>query len=163
MDLSIWLTTVTLYDCHRLALCKSNFMKSLIIAAYHQCNIFSNHFTYSPSTSSPSPSSSMTITIYHQHHYHHYYHHGLCHNCFHPAMNHPILHALVSLCDSVQTYSVIVPAEAIWQPDQLHFDNAWACLALQLQLMASTNKGEQWGLWPLKALAHPHSAYPNSC
>ena len=55
---------------------------------------------------------------------------------------------VVSLCDSVQTYSVIVPAEAVWQPDQLHFDDARACLALQLQLMASTSKGEQRGLWP---------------
>ena len=61
----------------------------------------------------------------------------------------------VILCDSVQTYSVIVPAEAVWQPDQLHFDDAWDCLALQLQLMASTSKGEHWGLCPLKALAHP--------
>ena len=61
----------------------------------------------------------------------------------------------VSLCDSVQTYSAIVPGEAIWQPDHLHFDDARACLALQLQLMASTSKVEQWGLWPLKALAHP--------
>ena len=134
-------------------------MKSLLSTAYHQCNIFSNHFTYSPSTSSPSPSPSMTITIYHQHHFHHYYHHGLCHHSFHPAMNHPLLHAIcplfVSLCDSVQTYSVIVPAKAVWQPDQLHFDDAWACLTLQLQLMASTSKGEQWGLWQLKALAHP--------
>ena len=134
-------------------------MKSLITAAYHQCNIFSNHYIYSPSTSSPSPPPSMTIIIYHQHHYHHYYHHGLCHHPFHPAMNHPLLHALcpfcVSLCDSGQTYSVIVPAKAVWQPDQLHFDDAHACLALQLQLMASTSKGEQWGLWPLKALAHP--------
>ena len=73
-------------------------------------------------------------------------------------MNHPLLHAMcplfVSLCDSVQTYSIIVPAEAVWQPNQLHFDNARACLALQLQLMTSTGKGEQWGLWPLKALAH---------
>ena len=133
-------------------------MKSLLSAAYHQCNIFSNHFTYSPSTSSPSPSPSMTITIYHQHHFHHYYHHGLCHHSFHPAMNHPLLHAMcplfVSLCDSVQIYSVIIPAEAVWQPDQLHFDDAWACLTLQLQLMASTSKGEQWGLWQLKALAH---------
>ena len=62
-------------------------------------------------------------------------------------MNHPLLRALwplfVSLCDSVQTYSVIVPAEAVWQPYQLHFDDAQACLALQLQLMASTSKGEQ--------------------
>ena len=86
-----------------------------------------NHFTYSPSTSSTSPSPSLTITIYHQHHYHHYYHHGLCHHSFHPAMNHPLLHALcplfVGLSDSVQTYSVIVPAEAVWQPDQLHFDD----------------------------------------
>ena len=134
-------------------------MKSLITAAHHQCNIYSNHFTYSQSTSSPSPSPSMTITIYHQHHYAHYYHHGLCHHSFHPAINHPILHAMcplfVSLCDSAQTYSVIVPAEAVWQPNQLQFDDAWACLALQLQLMVSTSKGEQWGLWPLKALAHP--------
>ena len=53
----------------------------------------------------------------------------------------------VSLCDSVQTYSVIVPAEAVWQLDQLHFDDARACLALQLQPMASTSKGEQWGMW----------------
>ena len=49
-------------------------------------------------------------------------------------MNHTPLHALcalfVSLCDSVQTYSVIVQAEAVWQPDQLHFDDARACLAL---------------------------------
>ena len=60
-------------------------MKSLLSSAYHQCNIFSNHFTYSPSTSSPSQSPSMTITIYHQHHYHHYYHHGLGHHSFfHP-------------------------------------------------------------------------------
>ena len=92
-------------------------MKSLLSAAYHQCNIFSNHFTYSPSTSSQSPSPSMTITIYHQHHYHHYYHHGLCHHSFNPAINHPLLHAMcplfVSLCDSVHTYSVIVPAEAV--------------------------------------------------
>ena len=113
-------------------------MKSLLSVAYHQCNIFSNHFTYSPSTSSPS----MTITIYHQHHYHHYYHHGLCHHYFHPAINHPLLHAMcplfVSLCDSIQTYSVIVPAEAVCQPDQLHFDDARTCLALQLQLKAST-------------------------
>ena len=122
--------------------CTSNFMKSLLSAACHQCKIFSNHFTYSQSTSSPSPSPSMTISIYHQHHYHHYYHHGLCHHTFHPAMNHPLLHAMcpfsVSLCDSIQTYSVIVPAEAVWQPDQLHFDDARTCLALQLQLMAST-------------------------
>ena len=47
----------------------------------------------------------------------------------------------VSLCDSVQIYSVIVPAEAVWQPNQLHFDDARACLALQLQLMASTSEG----------------------
>ena len=129
-------------------------MKSILSAAYHQCNIFSNHFTYSPSTSSLSPSPSMTITIYHQHHYHDYYHHGLCHHSFHPAINHPLRHAMcplfVSLCDSVQTYSVIVPAEAVWQPDQLHFDDARACLSLQLQLMASTSEGEQWGLRPLK-------------
>ena len=142
-----------------MCLCKSNFMKSLITAAHHQCNIFGNHFTYSPSISSPSPSQSMTITTYHQHHYHHYHHHGLCHHSFHLAMNHPLLHAmcplLVSLCESVQTYSVIVPAEAVWQLNQLHFDDAWACLALQLQRMASTSKGEQWGLWPLKSLAHP--------
>ena len=130
-------------------------------AAYHQCNIFGNHFTYSPSTSSPSPSQSpsMTITIYHQHHYHHYYHHGLCHHSLDPAMSHPLLHAMcplfVSSCDSVQTYSIIVLTEVVWQPDQLHFDDARACLTLQLQLMASRNKGEQWGLWPLKALAHP--------
>ena len=51
-----------------LCLCESNFMKSLITAAYHQCNIFINA-TYSSSTSSPSQSPSMTITIYHQHHY----------------------------------------------------------------------------------------------
>ena len=105
-------------------------MTSLITAAYHQCNIFSNHFTYSPFTSSPSPS--MTITIYHQHHYHHNYHHGLCRHSFHPAINHPLLYAMcplfVSLCVSVQTYSIIVPAEAVWQPDQLHFDDARACL-----------------------------------
>ena len=142
-----------------LCLCKSNFMKSLLSAAYHQCNIFSNHFTYSPSSSSPSPSPSMTITIYHQHRYHHYYHHGLCHYSFHPAMNHSLLHAMcplfVSLCDSLQTYSVIVPAEAVWQPDQLHFDDARAYLPLHLQLMASISKGEQWGLWPLEALTHP--------
>ena len=85
-------------------------------------------------------------------HIHHPFHH-------HPAMNHPLLHAMcplfVSLCDSIQTYSVTVPAAAVWQPDQLHFDDAGACLALQLQLMASTSKGKQWGLWPLKALAHP--------
>ena len=59
----------------------------------------------------------MTITIYHQHHYHHYYHHGLCHHSFYPAMNHPLLNAMcplfVSLCDSVQTHSVTVPAEAV--------------------------------------------------
>ena len=59
----------------------------------------------------------MTIIIYDQHHYHHYYHHGLCHHSFHPAMNHPLLHAMcplfVSLCDNVQTYSVIVAAEAV--------------------------------------------------
>ena len=138
-------------------LCKSNFMKSLITAASHQCSIFSKHFTYLPSTSSPSPS--MTITIYHQHHCHHYYHQGLCHHSFYPAMNHPLLHAMcplfVSVCDSVQTYLIIVPAEAVWQPGQLHFDDAQACLALQLQLMAPTSKGEQWGMWPLKALAHP--------
>ena len=30
----------------------------------------------------------------------------------------------VSLCDSIQTYSIIIPAEAAWQPDQLHFDDA---------------------------------------
>ena len=134
-------------------------MKSLLSAAYHQCNIFSNHFTYSPPTSSPSQSPSMTNTIYQQHHYHNYYHHGLRHHSFHPAMNHPLLHAMcplsVSLCDNVQTYSVIVPAEAVCQPDQLHYNDAWACLALQLQLMASTSKGEQWDLRPLKALAHP--------
>ena len=74
-------------------------------------------------------------------------------------MNQPLLHAVwplfVSLCDSVQTYCVIVPAEAVWQPDQMNLDDAQACLALQLQLMASTSKGEQWGLWPQKALAHP--------
>ena len=74
-------------------------------------------------------------------------------------MNHPLLHAMcplfVSLCDSVQTYSAIVPAEAVWQSDQLHFDDARACLALLLQLMESTSKEEQWGLWPPKALAHP--------
>ena len=58
-------------------------------------------------------------------------------------------------CDNVQTNPVIVPAEAVWQPDQLHFDDAQACLALQLQLMASTSKGEQWGLLPLEALALP--------
>ena len=61
----------------------------------------------------------------------------------------------VNSCDSVQTYSVIVPVEAVWQPDQLHFDDARACLTLQLQLMASTIKWEQWGQWPLKELAHP--------
>ena len=134
-------------------------MKSFITVAYHQCNIFINHFTYSPPTSSPSPSPSMTITIYHQHHYRHCYHHALCHHSFHSAMNHPLLYAMcplfVSLCDSVQTHSVIVPAEAVWQPYQLHFDDARACLALHLQLMASTCRGEKWGLWPLKALAHP--------
>ena len=134
-------------------------MKLLITAAYHQCNIFSNHFKYSPSTSSPSPSPSMTITIYHQHHYHHYYHHGLCHHSFHRPMNHPLLYAMcplfVSLCDNVQTHSVIVPEEAAWQPDQMHFDDVRACLTLRLQLTASTSEGEQWGLWPLKALAHP--------
>ena len=89
----------------------------------------------------------MTITIYHQHHYHHYNHHGLRLHSFHPAMNHPLLHAMcppfVSLCDSVQTYSTIVPPEAVGQSDQLHFDDAQACLALQLQLMASTSKGKQ--------------------
>ena len=134
-------------------------MKYLLRAAHHQCNILVTISTYSPFTSSPSPSPSMTITIYHQHHYHHYYHHGLCHDSFHPAMNHPLPHAMcplcVSLCDSVQTYSVIVPAKAVWQPDQLHFDDARACLALQLQLMVSTSKGEQWSLWPLETLAHP--------
>ena len=61
-------------------------------------------------------------------------------------MNHPLLHALcplfVCLCDSVQAYFVIVPTEAVWQPNQLYFDDARACLALQLQLMASTSKGE---------------------
>ena len=143
----------------KLCLCKSNFIKSLITVAHHQCNIFSNHFKYSPFTSSPSPSPSMTTTIYHQHHYHHYYHHGLCHHSFHPAMNQPLLHAMcplfLSLCDIVQTYSVKVPVEAVWQPNQQHFDNAWACLAFQLQLIASTSKVEQWGLWTLKALAHP--------
>ena len=111
----------------------------------------------------------MTITIYHQHHYHHNYHHGLCHHSFHPAMNHPPLRALcpffLGLCDFVQTYSIIVPADAVWQPDQLHFDDARACLALQLQLMASTSEGKQWGLWSFKALRHRqflyfHSAYP---
>ena len=49
-------------------LCKSNFMKFLLSAAYHQCNIFSNHFTYSPSTSLrhrlwPSPSITNIIII----------------------------------------------------------------------------------------------------
>ena len=43
-------------------------------------------------------------------------------------MNHPLLHAMcplfMSVCDSVQTYSAIVPAETVWQPDQLHFDDA---------------------------------------
>ena len=96
----IWLSQISF-------VCVNNFLKSLITAAYHQCNIFSNHFTYSQSTSSPSPSPSMTIIIYHQHHYHHYYHHGLCHHSFHPAMNNPLLHALcplfMSLFDSVQT------------------------------------------------------------
>ena len=68
-------------------------------------------------------------------------------------MNHPLPHGLcplfVSLCDSVQTYSAIVSAETVWQPDQLHFDDARACLALQLQLMASTVKGsnEAYGQW----------------
>ena len=124
----------------------------ILIKCCISCNIFSNHFIYPPS-----PSPSMTTTIYHQHHYHHYYHHCLCHHSFHPAMNHLLLHAMcplfVSLCDSVLTYSVIVPAEAVWQTDQLHFGTG-------LQLMASTSKGEQWGLWPLKAIAH--SAYPTS-
>ena len=101
-----------------LYLCESNFMKSLITAAYHQCNIFINA-TYSSSTSSPSQSPSMIITIYHQHHYpdshesswgqhgahlmgptlapwtllsgyHHYYRHGLCRHSFHPPI---ILHS----------------------------------------------------------------------
>ena len=68
-------------------------------------------------------------------------------------MNHPLPHAMcplfVSLCDSVQTYPVIVPAEAVWQPDQLHFDDARTRLALQLQLMASAVKGsnEACGHW----------------
>ena len=48
-------------------------------------------------------------------------------------MNHPLLYAtcplFVSLCDSVQTYFIILPTEAVWQPDQLHFDDAWACLS----------------------------------
>ena len=65
----------------------------------------SNHLTYSPSTFLLSPSPSMTIPIYHQHHYHTYYQHGLCHHSFHPAMNHPLPHAMyplfVILCDSV--------------------------------------------------------------
>ena len=129
-------------------------MKSLLSAACHQCNIFSNNFTYSPSTSSPSSSPSMTITIYHQHHYHHFYHHGLCHHSFHPAMNHPLFRAMcplfVSLCDSIQTYSVIVPAEAVWQPDQLHFDDARTCLAWQLQLC-----NDYFDI--LKGLCHYHS------
>ena len=141
----IWLSQINF------VLCKSSFMKSLLSAAYHQCNILSNHFTYSPSTSSPSPSPSMTITIYHQHHYHHYYHNGLCYHTLHPAVNHPLLHAM---CPQFVSLCVIVPAEAVWQPDQLHFDDARACLALQLRLMESTSKGEQWGLWPLQALAY---------
>ena len=45
------------------------------------------------------------------------YSYDLCHHSFHPALNHPLLHAMcplfVSLCDIVQTYSVIVPAEAV--------------------------------------------------
>ena len=100
------------------------------------------------------PSPSITNSTYH-----HYYHHGLRPHSFHPAMNHPLLHVMcplfVILCESVQTYSIIVPVETVWQPDHLHFDDARACLTLQLQLMASTSKGEQWGLWPLKALAPP--------
>ena len=53
----------------KLSLCKSNFVKSLITAAHHQCNIFSNHFTYPPSTSRhhhrlwPSPSITNIIII----------------------------------------------------------------------------------------------------
>ena len=82
-------------------------------------------------------------------------------------MNHPLLHAMcplfVSWCDSVQTYTVLDPAEAVWQPGQLHFDDARACLALQLQLMVSTSNGEQWGPWPLKNISTSHSAYPTSC
>ena len=129
-------------------------MKPLITAAYHQCNIFNNHFTHSPSTSSPSTSSPsitniiiITITI-------------MVFVITLSILQWIILYSMlcppfVSLCDSVQIYSVIVPAEAVWQPDQLHLDNARVFLALQLQLMTSTSKGGQWGLWALKALAHP--------
>ena len=101
----------------------------------------------------------MTITIYHQHHYHHYYHHGLCHHSFHPAMNHPLPHAMcplfVSLCDSVQTYSVIVPAEAVWQPDQLHFDDARTCLQGLSQPKIFTHR--QWPLLKLNKTYRPQS------
>ena len=127
---SIWLSQINLVCVNQIL-----WNPYKVHAGYHQCNIYSNHFTSSPSTTSPSPS--MNTAIYHQHHYHyhHYYHHDLCHS-FHPAMNHPLLHAMcplfVSLCDSVQTYSIIVPAEAVWQPDQLQFDDVRACLALQL-------------------------------
>ena len=140
---------VTDYIC----LCKSNFMKSLLSAAYHQCNIFSNPFSYSPSTSSQSPSPSMTITIYHQHHYHHYCHPGLCHHSFHPAINHPPLNAMcplfVSLCDNFQTYSAIVPAEAAWQPNQLHFDDARSVSLCNCSLWQPQVKGsnEACGHW----------------
>ena len=53
-----------------------------------------------------------------------------------------ILQILCTLsCDSVQTFYIIIPTEAVWQPDQLHFDYARACLALQLQLMDPQVKG----------------------
>ena len=73
-DLSILLITVTLLSQIRFV-CANRILWNPITAAYHQYNIFSYHFTYSPPTLSPSPSPSMTITIYHQDHYHHYYHH----------------------------------------------------------------------------------------
>ena len=138
-------------------------MKTLITATYNQCNIFRtmsyiqhpfhrHHHHHNRVPPSPSPSVTITKTI------------TITIVVF--VITFSILQWIIlysrlyvpsflTVCDSVQIYSIIVPAEAVWHAGQ---DRLLCSCTLRMHGPASfcncswwhpQGQGEQWGLWPL--------------